>query len=264
MTEKVTSADGTVIAYDRYGDGGPPVIYVGGAYNDRGAGRGVGEVLADRFTVYSYDRRGRGDSGDTPPYAVEREIEDLAALVAVAGGEAAACSMSSGGALLLAAAASGVPLSRLALYEPPFTPDVEERRAGAREYGDRLAEALAAGRRDTAVELFLGIVGTPAEMIAQLRGAPMWPALEALAPSLAYDAAVMRNRDGATIPTDRLPAVTVPTLVIAGGASPAWLRDIARQLADALPDGHHTVLPDQTHDVDPAALATALAGFLIS
>ncbi|MEU4222666.1 alpha/beta hydrolase [Nonomuraea sp. NPDC026600] len=254
----VLSADGTRIAYDRSGSG-PALVYVTGALCDRSTDKPLAALLAPYFTVLTYDRRGRGDSGDTAPYQVEREVEDLAAVIAEAGGSASVYGMSSGAALALHAAAQGVAITRLALFEPPYSPDDEERLTQARAYAARLGELLTAGRRGDAVELFMTTVGLPAELIGQMRGAPMWPALEALAPTLAYDAAVMGN---SALPAELVAQVGVPALVADGGASPAWLRDTARRLAGALPQGRHRTLAGQTHDVDPQALAPVLREFL--
>ena len=263
MVDKVRSSDGTMIAFDRSGDG-PPLVYVGGALNDRSSGAPLAAVLAPRFTVLTYDRRGRGASGDTAPYAVEREVEDLAALIGEAGGSAALYGMSSGGALALEAAARGLPIAKLALYEPPFAADDGGRRQ-AREYTAKLAELLAADRRGDALELFMTRVGVPVELVGQMRGAPMWPALEALAPTLAYDSAVMGDSDrGGSLPAERLATVTTPTLILDGEASPAFLREAARRVADTLPHGRHRSLQGQTHDVAPEALAPVLEEFLAS
>ncbi|HEX6360010.1 alpha/beta hydrolase [Actinophytocola sp.] len=243
----VTSKDGTMLAVDRVGTG-PAVVCVGGALNDR---RSTGWVAAHLtgFTTYSYDRRGRGDSGDTPPYAVEREIEDLAAVIEEAGGEAMVYGMSSGAVLALRAALAGVPITRLALYEPPLNAP-----ATPPNHADRLAAAIDAGHPGEALELFLiEAVGVPPEHVAGIRQAPIWPAMEALAPTLRYDNAVMA--DG------QLPAVsalTIPVTVLTGGASPTWMREAGRTLAKTLPNGTHEELPDQTHDVDPQTLARAL------
>jgi pimeloyl-ACP methyl ester carboxylesterase len=255
----VRSKDGTTIAYDRTGEG-PPLIYVGGALNDRGSGAALAARLAGRFTVYAYDRRGRGDSGDTAPYTVEREVEDLAALIGEAGGSAFVYGISSGGALAFEAAGRGLPITALAVYEVPFAAD-EAHQARARKYAADLAEALSAGRTGEALELFMTLVGMPAAVIGQMRNAPMWPALEALAPSLAHDSAVMADGGrGAAIPAGRLAAVPVPALVLAGGASPPWMREVAQRIADALPDGRYRTLEGQTHDVAPEALAPDLEG----
>ncbi len=213
--------------------------------------------LADRFTVVFYDRRGRGASGDTKPYEVACEVEDLAALVEAVGGEASLYGHSSGGALVLEAAASGLPLRQVAVYEVPYA--VYEGGAKERaEYTDHLTEALEHGRRGDAVELFLRLTGLAEEMIRGAHQSPMWPGMEALAPSLAYDNAVMG--DG-LVPQGRLASVTVPVLSLGGGASPAWMREAARAVAEAAPRGTYRTLEGQSHMVDPEALGPALAEF---
>jgi pimeloyl-ACP methyl ester carboxylesterase len=242
----VTSQDGNVLAVDRTGTG-PAVVCVGGALNDRHSTGHVAARLAG-FTAYSYDRRGRGDSGDTPPYEVEREIEDLAAVIEEAGGAAMVYGMSSGAVLALRAAAAGVPITRLALYEPPPLKDA----VVPPDYTARLAAAIDAGRPGDALELFMtGVVGIPPEAVAGIRQSPMWLALEALAPSLRYDDAVMGEMPSVS-------NVTIPVTVLTGGASPSWLREAGHALAAALPNGEVLELPNQTHDVDPATLAIAL------
>jgi pimeloyl-ACP methyl ester carboxylesterase len=259
--EKVRSKDGTTIAFDRLGDG-PAVIVVGGATCDRTITRPLAEQLAQHFTVINYDRRGRGDSSDTAPYAVEREIEDLAALIAEAGGTASVYGHSSGAGLALHAAAHGLPISKLVLHEPPYVPDGEEERRTSREYAEKLKTILAEGRRGDAVELFMTTVGTPQEMVDRMRSEPWWARMEAIAPTLAYDSEVMGDsRRGGTIPVDLVGRVTPPTLVLVGGASPAWMIDVGRQVADAMPNGRHSVLEDQEHVVPPELLAPVLAEF---
>lgn len=251
----ITSKDGTTIAVDRVGSG-PSVVCVGGALNDRTSTGHVATRMPG-FTVYSYDRRGRGGSGDGGAGAdrLAREIEDLAAVLDAAGGAAAVYGMSSGGVLALRAAAAGLPITRLALYEPPVTGSVPGAPAGPADYAARLDAAIAEGRPRDALELFMvELIGTPAEMFAGLSHAPMWPALLALAPSLRYDAAAMGDN---RIPADA-PEVTVPATVLTGTASPEFLRAAGRALAAALPAGVHVELADQTHDVDPAVLAEAL------
>ncbi|GAA1822054.1 alpha/beta hydrolase [Luedemannella flava] len=255
----VTSADGTPIAYDVVGSG-PAVVLVDGAMCHRSGAPmlPLSHLLKPHFTVYSYDRRGRGGSGDTAPYAVAREVEDLAAIVTAAGGCAHAFGMSSGGALILAGTAAGVPLTRLALYEPPFLtavdPDAGQRK---KEFGERLRDLLDAGRAGDAVALFMTYVGVPAAMVEGMRGQPFWPAFEAIGPTLAYDDAVLG--DG-RVPADAA-RVTVPTLVLGGGASPEALQAAARAAADAVPGATHRTLPDQTHDVAVDALAPVLTEF---
>jgi pimeloyl-ACP methyl ester carboxylesterase len=255
--EKVTSSDGTVIAFDQIGSG-TPLILVAGASCDRGADAGLATALAESFTVLNFDRRGRGDSTDTAPYAVEREVEDLAVLLDAAGGSATVVGLSSGGALAAHAAAAGLPLTHLVLWEPPYRLDAEGQHA-SREYAETLSGLLADDRRGDALELFMRMVGVPEPMIAGMRQSPYWAAGEALAPTLAYDAAVMG--DGA-VPVDRLGQVVAPTLVLAGGASPAWMRESAAAAAAAVPGADTRVLEGQTHDVDAVVLAAAVRTFV--
>ena len=256
----VTSSDGTTIAFDRLGDG-PPVNLVCGAMCDRVLMRPTAEELAKHFTVFNYDRRGRGDSGDTAPYAVEREIEDIGALIAEAGGKASVYAHSSGADLALHAATHGLPISKLVLHEPPYVPDDEEWKRISREYAENLKVILSEGRRGDAVELFFTTVGMPQEMVDGMRQTPRWAELEAMAPTLAYDSELMGDCTGGTVPTDLLGRVTVETLVLVGGASPAWMIDVGRQVADALPNGRHVVLALQEHVVAPEVLVPVLAEF---
>ncbi|MFF6804242.1 alpha/beta fold hydrolase [Streptomyces sp. NPDC012616] len=256
MDKKTISRDGTELAYSRAGQG-PAVILVSGAMSTGGTVAPLAGLLADRFTVLWYDRRGRGGSGDTAPYAVRREVEDLGALVDAAGGEAALYGVSSGGALVLEAAAAGLPVRRVAVYETPFAVDEE----GAREraaYTAALTEALAQGRRGDAVELFLRLTGLAEEMIQGARRSPMWEGMEAVAPTLAHDDAVM---GGGPVPRERLASVGVPVLAVAGEASPPWLREAVRTVADAVPRGMYRTLEGQSHMVDPHVLAPVLAEF---
>ena len=189
---KVISKDGTQIAYETKGSG-PAVILVDGAlcYRSFGPMPHLAELLAPRFTVYIYDRRGRGESGNSKPYAIEREVEDIEALIKAAGGSAFVYGISSGACLALEAAIKlGDKIRKLAMYEPPYNSEEAARQAW-REYRKKLAELLAAGRRGDAAALFMGFVGTPADQIDGMRQAPMWPMFEAVAPTLAYDAAAM-------------------------------------------------------------------------
>src|SRR4051794_22264207 len=220
----VTSADGTTLGFDRRGDG-PAVILVGGAFQYRAFDPRTGQLadlLAGRHTVVHYDRRGRGESGDTPPYAVEREVEDLDALIQAVGGSAALFGMSSGAALALDAVAAGLPVSRLAVYEAPFVVDGSRPPAPA-DYVAHLRALVAEGRRGDAVEYFLTAgAGVPAEIVGQMRHAPMWPGFEVVAHTLPYDAALMDGTTtGGPLPADRWAAVKIPVLVGDGGASPA-------------------------------------------
>jgi pimeloyl-ACP methyl ester carboxylesterase len=262
--DRVTSKDGTSIAYERNG-GGPAVILVGGATVDRSDNASLATELAEQFTVYNYDRRGRGDSGDTLPYALEREIEDIDALLAEAGGSAHLYGASSGGALALEAAAAGLAIDKLAVYEVPYdvADDAPQRQ---RQYAEKLDALLAEGRRGDAFELFMRLAGTPEEMIAGAKSSPMWPGLEAIAHTLAYDAACMGNGQP---PTARLATITQPTLVATGGASPDsfvggggdFFEQAAAAIAASIPGAERQTVEGQTHMVDPKALAPVLARF---
>jgi pimeloyl-ACP methyl ester carboxylesterase len=260
--QTVRSADGTTIAYDEQGQG-PALIVVNGAMNTRSSGSNpqLAALLAQRLTVYSFDRRGRGDSGDTSPYAVAREIEDVEALVAVAGGTASVYGHSSGACLALeAAAALGERVTRLAMYEAPYNDDPEAKRAwGA--YIVQLTDTLADGRRGDAIALFMSYVGVPADQIAGMRQAPFWSDLEAVAPTLAYDHTGLLGSDAA-VPVERAARIGASTLVMHGGASFAFMGETARTLTQAIPLAQLRTLEGQTHEVDPAVLAPALIDFL--
>jgi pimeloyl-ACP methyl ester carboxylesterase len=256
----VTSADSTMIAFDQFGDG-PPVIMTAGAFNTRSTTEPLAKALAPQFTVLNYDRRGRGESGDTTPYAVEKEIEDIAALIAAAGGSASVFGYSSGATLALKAAAAGLSITHLVLYEPPFNTDDSYPRLPA-DFADQLAGLVSAGRRGEAVELYqTTAAGIPEDVVAQMRHAPFRPGLEAMAHTLAYEAAIIGDR---SLPAALLAAVTIPALVITGEQSPSFLRNAAHAAARALSDGRLAVLPGQTHDINPDATAPVMAKFLIS
>jgi pimeloyl-ACP methyl ester carboxylesterase len=254
--EKILSKDGTTIAFDQLGEG-PAIILVAGASCDRGIDTPIAEALAPGFTVLNYDRRGRGDSGDTLPYAVAREVEDIAALLDAAGGSATVLGLSSGAALAAEAAASGLPIDRLVMWEPPFCIDPEDVRR-AEQYAARLSELLAADRRDDALVAFMTQVGIPEPAIAGIRQSPYWQLGLSLAHTLAYDASIMG--DG-TIPTDRYRAIGVPTLVLSGSESPAMLRRAAEAAAVAIPGARHDVLAGQAHNVAGESIAPVVAAF---
>jgi alpha-beta hydrolase superfamily lysophospholipase len=262
---RVRSKDGTSIAYDRQGDG-PAVILVGGALDDGSENAPLATELADRFTVYNYARRGRGDSGDTPPYEVEREIEDLAALIAATGGSACLYGVSSGGALALEATAAGLPVDSLAVYEVPYILS-DEGPHWHRGDGQKAAALVAEGRRGDALELFMRTVGSPDELVARARSSPFWPDLEALAHTLVYDAACVG--DGPP-PTARLATITRPTLVATGGArsdpnvsgQPADFFDRAADaIAASIPQAERRTFAGQGHVADPKTVAPVLARF---
>jgi pimeloyl-ACP methyl ester carboxylesterase len=257
--EKVQSSDGTAIAFDRSGDG-PPVILVPGLFQHRAIDPGTAELaalLAPRFTVFHYDRRGRGDSGDTAPYAVEREVEDLGVLIDAAGGAAALYGMSSGGALALEAAARGLAVTRLVLYEPPFT-DNDGNIGPSEELAAGIAELVEAGRPGDAVALFMTASGAPAEAVAQMRQAPFWAGLESVAHTMPYDMALMGD---AALLRERALTLGVPTLVLDGGASEPWGRRSADAVAAAVPGAERVTLEGQTHEVAAEPLAPVLAEF---
>jgi pimeloyl-ACP methyl ester carboxylesterase len=257
----ISSDDGTTISYEKQGEG-PALILVDGALSvySSGGKAELAKLLASRLTVYGYDRRGRGGSGDTLPYAVDREIEDIEALIDRAGGSAFLYGHSSGASLaMLAAVKLGGKVGRLAMYEPPYNDEPEAQRTWA-QYLSELAEALADGRRGDAVALFMRYVGTPAEQVDGMRAAPFWPGMEAVGPTLAYDHAAIQGPTN-SVPTDVAVRVTVPTLVMSGGASFPFMHDTARALSQAMPSGELRTLDGQTHDVNPGVLAPVLAEF---
>ena len=258
--EQVHSKDGTVIAFDRLGEG-PAVILVDGAFCSRGFGPmpGLAPLLAPHFTVYHYDRRGRNESGDTLPYAVEREVEDLRAVIEAAGGSACVFGISSGVVLALEAAVRGGSVEKLALYEPPYLVANDTDPRPPEDAAARITALAAAGRRGEAVAYFMTrVLGAPADAIAGMRQAPIWPAFEAVAHTLAYDVTVMGDW---SFPAERMAAITVPTLAMDGGASPAWAGTAAQRIADTLPHAQRRTLEGQTHEVAAEALAPVLVQF---
>jgi pimeloyl-ACP methyl ester carboxylesterase len=257
--ETVKSTDGTLIAYDRMGEG-PAVIFVDGALSTRGGKADLARLLGERFTVYSYDRRGRGDSGDTQPYAVDREIEDIDALIDAAGGSAFLYGHSSGGCLALNATLelSGK-VGKLALYEAPYNDDPAAQKAWG-EYLTSLTELLAAGRRGDAVALFMALVGMPAAQIEGMRQAPSWAGMEAIAPTLAYDHTGIMGKHG-SIPTERAARIQVPTLVISGTSGAPFMLETAKTLSRTIPGAELHALDGQAHDVHAEVLAPVLAEF---
>jgi pimeloyl-ACP methyl ester carboxylesterase len=256
---KVLSSDGTAIAFERSGNG-PPLILVDGALCSRQFGPmpKLAPHLAQHFTVFTYDRRGRGNSGDTAPYAKEREVEDIEALIKEAGGSASVYAISSGAALALEAAARGVNITKLALYEPPFMVGETRHRPPA-DHRAQLTRLVSSGRRGEAVKFFITkVVGMPAIFGFVMQWLPMWSKLKAVAHTLPYDAAVMGDY---SLPTKRIAAITAPTLVMGGEKSPAVLRRAVQTVADAIPNAQRHILKGQTHDVKPDALAPVLVAF---
>jgi pimeloyl-ACP methyl ester carboxylesterase len=253
----VRSLDGTSIAYERLAGDGPPVIFVMGAFNDRSTGEPLARYLPSQFSVVIYDRRGRGDSGDTPPYAIEREIEDLDALIHEAGGSAAVFGFSSGALLAAKAAARGLAISKLAVYDPPYMV-ANSRPRPAVDHAVHLAELVASGRRGEAVEYFQAeLVGIPRDIVAQLRHAPFRPALEATAHTLVYETLITNDQ---ALPGE-VGSISVPTLVMVGEASAPELQSGAQSLARAIPHAELRSLPGMTHDLVPDRIAPELEAF---
>ncbi len=254
----VSSKDGTAIAYDQSGDG-PAVIIVGGVLGDRSQQAPLAALLAPHFTVFNYDRRGHGESGDTPPYSVEREFEDLASILNEAGGSAFVYGTSGPGVLALYAAAWGLSgrIKKLALWEPPYIL-AGSGRLPPKDYKERLISLLSEGRQGDMVELFMTeAVGMPVELVASMRTQPWWPAQEALAHTLIHGADLMGDF---SLPIARVATVTTPTLVMDGGETP-WLSHAAQAVAAALPHAQRRTLNGQPHNVDAAALAPVLEEF---
>ncbi len=261
----VISRDGTTIAYDRAGSG-PPLILVDGAlcYRAFGPTKQLTAQLVEHFTVFGYDRRGRGESGDTKPYAADREVEDIEALVREAGGSAYVFGISSGAALALDAAAQLDGITRLAVYEAPFIVDGSHPPRPA-DYVDQMDALIAASRRADALRMFMKTVGVPAVMIAVMRLTPAWSKLKAVAHTLPYDFRVLGDTgSGKPLPADRWTSVTVPTLVMDGGKSPQWMRTAMRSLADLLPGARYRTLAGQTHMLKAKAVAPVLTEFFSS
>ncbi|HEY0753953.1 MAG TPA: alpha/beta hydrolase [Ktedonobacteraceae bacterium] len=263
ITEKtVTSKDGTIIAYSQVGQG-PVLILVDGAlcYRQFGPSQALAAKLAPHFTVITYDRRGRDASGDTQPYALEREVEDLAALVEVAGGTVYVAGQSSGAALSIEAANRLPGITKLALYEAPFVVD-ETGKAVTQDFLARLKEAVARNQRSKAVKMFMQQVGAPGFMLAIMPFFPMWSKLTAVAHTLPYDiSAIIAYGTGKPLPGTLGASIKAPILVMDGGKSPTWMRHAMQALAQTLPNANYRTLAGQTHMVKPASLVPALEEF---
>ena len=258
VTRTVTSADGTRIAFDQLG-AGTPIIMAAGAFNTRSATDPLARVLCEQCMVINYDRRGRGDSGDTLPYAVDREIEDLAALIDEVGGSAAVFGYSSGGTLALKAAAGGLSISHLVLYEPPFRTAADDPGL-PQDFPQQLSELIAADRRGDAVELYqTKAVRIPPPVVAQMRESPFRPHLEAIAHTLVYDATIVGDL---SLPTELIASIATPALVLCGTGTSPFMRAAAAAVADALPAGRLSEPESQGHGIDPHATARVVAEFL--
>lgn len=274
--QTVISKDGTRIAYDQYGTGLPLILVTGalGTRTKTAEGQLAG-ILDKDFAVIDYDRRGRGDSSDTQPYAVEREIEDIQALIDALGGEAYLFGMSSGAVLALEAAAKlSDKVKKLAMYEPPFIID-DSRPPLPADYVEQLNKATAEGRRSDAVEIFMTrALLIPAEFVQMMKNAPMaetfsegvkppeWSDMEKVAHTLAYDGIIVRDYlAGKPLPEGHWSAYKAPGLVIVGENSEPFFHDAAKALANDMPNVKVRILEGQDHAVSPAALGPVLAEF---
>jgi pimeloyl-ACP methyl ester carboxylesterase len=251
--ELIESADGTRIALDRSGSG-PPLVIVLGAFSDRSTSRPLAALLAPSYTVYEYDRRGRGDSGNGLPFSIEGEVQDLAAVVASTGQPSFVYGHSSGGALALEAAARGVEMRRLAVYEPPYTGDHHP----GPQFGEHLDRLVAAGRRDQAAEQWLAVTGTPRSIIESIKSGPGWTQREALAHTLSQE---LRLVNDGHVPVERLKRIAIPVLAIAGAASPPWAASTTATLAGALPHASERIVDGQKHIPADPVVAQILESF---
>lgn len=247
--ERVRSADETGIAFDRSGSG-PPLVIVLGAFCDRSTSKPLAALLGSSYTVHEFDRRGRGDSDNGAAVSVEREVEDLAAVVAAAGQAPFVYGHSSGGCLALEAAARGVEMRSLAVYEPPYTGDAHP----DPKFGRQLDQLVAAGRRDRAAEEWLRMTGTPAAVVESIKRGPRWAHMQALAHTLSRD---LRLASSGRVPVERLRRIGAPVLALAGGASPPWAASVAATLVGTLPHAGEEILEGQTHvPIDAVVVAT--------
>lgn len=248
------SRDGTRIAFDRVGKG-PAFVIVGGALSQRDAGKALAGKLADRFSVYTYDRRGRGDSGDTPPYAVDREIEDLEAVIAQAGNKAFVYGVSSGAALALQGAARLGPekVAKLALYEPPYGQD----QRAFNEQKDRVRQLVQTGKPGDAATYFLSAIGIPPQVLDDMKRSPKWEGMQKSDFTLDYDYAVLGN---GAVP-DTIDQIRIPTLVLVGEKSLDFMRPTADRIAELMPNAQRKIVQGQTHQAAPEAVAPLLVEF---
>jgi pimeloyl-ACP methyl ester carboxylesterase len=255
--ETTKSGDGTVIAYDRAGDG-PALIAVTGAFCDRQSFVPPDSLTA-AFTVYTYDRRGRGDSGDTEPYSPDREVEDLAAVIGAAGGSAFCFGHSSGAALVLRAAAQGAPVTAAVVYEAPYI--IPGSREVPADPAARIRELVASGRRDDAVRFWMTeVIQVPARVVTMMERSPTWPGLAALTHTLPYDLALTGNQG---VPAAELARITVPVLVMGGGNSPEWFGRTVRETTAAIPGARLQMMAGYDHGIPPEVLAPVLTGFFL-
>jgi pimeloyl-ACP methyl ester carboxylesterase len=264
MTATVISRDGTTITYDQRGSG-PALVLVDGALCSRAQGPmpELADLLATEFTVYNYDRRGRGDSGDAAEYDVEREIEDLAAVIEAAGGTAYVYGTSSGAALTLRAAAAGLPITKLVAFEPPYVVDQSRKQIPSTWAADMRA-LCDAGKPGDAVKYFMTKgIGLPGFVVAMMKLMPAWKGMKAVAHTLPYDAAVLgQNCFGRPLDTEQWATIEAPALVVNGGKSPGWMRTSVKALAGAVPGAKHDEVPGQNHMIKASAIAPVISAFL--
>jgi len=260
--QKAISKDGTVIAYEKSGQG-PALVLVGGAFMDHASHAPLAAALAPYFTVYNYDRRGHGESTDTLPYTLQREIEDIEALINIIGESVYLYGVSSGAALAFEAASSGVGVRKLAMYEPPYAVDHNGDRNPPADTVKQLSTMVAEDRRDDVIEFFMTkLVGLPPQAAAGMKQSPMWPGLKAIAHTVVYDATISASRNGDfLVPTQQMAALNTPTIVLDGGASWDWIRATAKAVAAAIPHAAHRTLEGQEHSVDPEVITPVLRDF---
>jgi pimeloyl-ACP methyl ester carboxylesterase len=264
MTATVTSKDGTTITYDQRGKG-PALVLVDGALCSRAQGPmpELAELLAAEFTVYNYDRRGRGDSGDAAEYDVEREIEDLAAVIEAAGGSAYVYGTSSGAALTLRAAAAGLPITKLVAFEPPYVVDESRKQIPATWAADMRALSDAGKPGDAVTYFMTKGIGLPGFVVGMMKLMPAWKGMKAVAHTLPYDAALLgQNCFGRSLDPEQWATIEAPALVVNGGKSPGWMRTSVKALAGAVPGAKHEVVPGQNHMIKASAIAPVITGFL--
>jgi pimeloyl-ACP methyl ester carboxylesterase len=261
----VTSKDGTSIAYSKTGKG-PTLLLVQGATAFRAFDPNLqvlADLLADEFTTIAYDRRGRGESGDTQPYSTDREIEDIAALIAANGGRAFVLGFSSGSVLSLEAAAVGLPIDKLVMYEPPFVLPGSPFPPPPADYVEALDRMTASGDRDAAPAYFMGTVGMTPEMIEGAKQSPIWPLMQSIGPTIAYDGRFMF---GGYYTEGKFPArwkkATLPVLVLNGDASFPFMPMAADAVAAELPNASRKTLAGQDHGLKPDVMAPVLREFL--
>jgi pimeloyl-ACP methyl ester carboxylesterase len=255
----IVSNDGTPIVVDRAGSG-PAVVLIGGGPTNRSAASGLADILSEQLTVFNYDRRGRGDSGDTPPYSIEREFEDLAAVLALADGPVAVYGTSAGAIWGLEAAARQLPITRLVCWEPPYFADGSPIPPPT-DYASKLAALLADGRRSDALDLFfIDAAGLPAAFLDGMHQAPFWTQMEADADALGYDAKLIGDF---SIPAERLQRVAVPTLIVDGETTPS-ISYGADAVARIVPGAQRRTLAGQPHNVADDAIAPVIIDFVTS